>query len=174
MSMKLIATTTLGADAANIEFTSIPQDGTDLVLLTSLRSDRAAQEVTVVELRLNGATTDRTSRSLQGSGTAASSVSYTNGRIALDTAADSTADTFGNGLIYIPNYAGSTNKSASVDSVSENNATEAYQNLYAFLWSQTAAITSVEVRDNLADFVAGSTISLYKITKGSDGIVTTS
>ena len=174
MTMNLIETKTLASAAASIEFTEIPQDGTDLLLLTSLRSDRADVLVTVLELRFNGATTNRTSRSLQGSGTSASSASYTTGRIALETAATATANTFGNGSIYIPNYSGSTNKSASVDLVSENNDTNAYQNLYAFLWSQTTAITSVEVRDNLANLVAGSTISLYKITKGSDGIVTTS
>ena len=172
--MQLIETITLGTTAASITFSSIPQDGTDLLLLTSLRSNRSGENVTVVELRLNGSTSNRTSRSLQGDGVSATSVSYTNGRIALDTAAGATANTFGNGAIYIPNYAGSANKSVSVDSVSENNATDSYQNLYAFLWSDTSAVTSVEVRDNLASFIAGSSISLYKITAGSDGIVAVS
>jgi hypothetical protein len=43
------------------------------------------------------------------------------------------------------------------------------------LWSSTAAITSLAFSDiSAANYLAGSTISLYKITKGTDGIVTTS
>ena len=77
--------------------------------------------------------------------------------------------------MYIPNYTGSTNKSISVDSVTENNATNNLMNIQAGLWSNTAAITSILfTSDTAGGFLAGSTISLYKITKGSDGIVTTS
>jgi hypothetical protein len=45
--------------------------------------------------------------------------------------------------MYIPNYAGSSNKSVSIDAVTENNATAAEANLVAGLWSSTAAITSI-------------------------------
>jgi hypothetical protein len=85
-----------------------------------------------------------------------------------------TANTFGNIQIYFPNYAGSTNKSYSVDSVTENNETVAYQTILAGLWSNTAAITTATFTAESGNFAIGSTISLYKITKGSDGIVTTS
>ena len=84
-----------------------------------------------------------------------------------------TANTFGNSVIYIANYAGSTYKSFSKDSITENNATAADQGVGAGLWSNTAAITSLSLTVT-SNMVAGSTFSLYGITKGSDGIVTTS
>jgi hypothetical protein len=63
----------------------------------------------------------------------------------------------------------------SVDAVNENNATSAQQEIRAWLWSETSAITSLTISAIGANqMVAGTTISLYKITKGSDGIVTTS
>jgi hypothetical protein len=172
--MKLIESKTLLSAAASIEFTSIPQDGTDLVVLASARSTTTGFGVHHnLLLRPNGATTNQTDRVLYGTGTAAASNTDTviRGNI---TSSGATANTFGNAMFYIPNYAGATNKSVSVDSVTENNATEAHQYLTAALWSNTAAITSLTLLAGTGDLAAGTRISLYKITKGSDGIVTTS
>jgi hypothetical protein len=174
--MELIETKTLGAAAASIEFTSIPQDGTDLVLLISVRTARSTLS-DFVDLRFNGDNTDAnySSRVLFGSGSAASSFTE-NSYIGDVNGNTSTANTFASISVYIPNYTGSTTKSGSVDSVYENNATQAAQAIIARLWNNTAAITSLEVGFTAAanDLLAGSTISLYKVTKGSDGIVTTS
>lgn len=169
MAMELIEHIELTSAASSITLSSIPADYTDLLILTSLRSDRA-NVVDVTELQLNGSGVNRSSISLQGSGSADSSSSYSDtttygGRIALDTAASSTSNTFGNGQIYIPNYAGSQAKLASIDSVSENNASNAYQQIYAFLWNDTAAVTSVTLIPNLGtNWVAGSSVSLYGIS----------
>jgi hypothetical protein len=62
----------------------------------------------------------------------------------------------------------------SIDAIRENNATDARQAIFAALWSDTAAITSITIVPSSTNFDVGSTFSLYKITKGSDGIVTTS
>ena len=175
MSMKLIATTTVGSGgAANIEFTSIPGTHTDLVLLCSLRSARAGEVDDPITIDINGGGTAITKRELRGNGATASSASsgvdlwYT-------AAASTTASTFDNAIIYIPNYAGATNKSFSVDGVSENNDTTAFQHICSGLWSVTDAITSIKVKSRTTNnLVQHSVISLYGITKGSDGIVTTS
>ena len=170
MTMTLIETKTLLSAAASIEFTSIPQDGTDLVVLYSLRTSSGGATNTL--LTLNGSTSGFSNRNLFGDGT--SRFSDTTARyIGVVTGSTDTANTYSNGMLTIPNYSGSTNKSFSADDVSENNATTAYQSIVAGLWSNTAAITSltITISGNLA---IGSTISLYKITKGSDGIVTTS
>jgi hypothetical protein len=64
--------------------------------------------------------------------------------------------------MYIPNYTSSTNKSISFDIVSENNATLAYATLEAWLWSQTAAITSIGFTGLYGGSIASnSTFSLY-------------
>jgi hypothetical protein len=88
--------------------------------------------------------------------------------------ADSTSNTFASSSLYIPNYAGSNQKSSSLDDVAENNATASIQEIVAQLWADTAAITSITLTANSGNFVVGSTVSLYGILKGSDGIVTTS
>ena len=170
MTMTLIETKTLGTAASAIEFTSIPQDGTDLLLVASIR---AVDEQLVSVFNLNGSTTGFTSRYLMGNGSSVESSTFTRFWAAIPYGSF-TSNTFGNAQMYIPNYAGSTNKSVSADSVSENNATTSYQQISAHLWSNTAAITSVAISANAGNLAAGSTISLYKITKGTDGIVVVS
>jgi hypothetical protein len=78
-----------------------------------------------------------------------------------------TANTFGNLQFTVPNYSGSANKSFTVDVVSENNATTAFQQLFAGLWSNTAAITQVTF--SLANFAQHSTAYVYGTLKGSGG-----
>ena len=179
--MKLIESKTLGADAASIEFTSIPDSFTDLVALCSLRTTRTAAAFDNARIQINGTTTGYSERNLFGSGSAASSGSGSGTSFNLLTYAATnggTSNTFGNSMVYFPNYTGSTNKSVSSDSVGENNATQSAQNIGAGLWSNSAAITSITflggVNEFTADLVAGSTISLYGVLKGTDGIVTTS
>jgi hypothetical protein len=168
--MKLIESKTLATATASIEFTSIPQDGTDLLLKASLRDDQ--NSAIAFYISLNGSTANFSARYLYGNG--ASPSSGTLARYVGSTRDNATANTFNSTDIYIPNYAGSTNKSYSVDNVTENNNTTADQNIIAGLWSDTSAITSLSISPSAGNWRAGSTISLYKITKGSDGIVTTS
>ena len=171
MTMTLIASTTLGSSADAITFSDIPQNGTDLIAICSLR-ERDTNNFTLA-IKLNGSLLNFSSRLLQGSGSAAVSAttsSPTNLTIPANPS-NSTSNTFGNGQIYIPNYTGSANKSISIDGVQEYNQAEAYQRITAALRSDTAAITSLEIAGGLA---AGCTVSLYKITKGTDGIVVVS
>jgi hypothetical protein len=174
--MKLIESKTLGADAASIEFTSIPQTFTDLVFLVSARTNNDPDGLTygLVDLSVNGSTANLSNRRLMGDGSGAQSQSSSNGLI-LISGSGNTANTFSNTSVYIANYAGSTAKSISIDTVNENNATRAWSALYATLWNQTSAITSIGfTATSSGNLVVGSTISLYGILKGSDGIVTTS
>jgi hypothetical protein len=170
--MTLIESKTLGTAQASIEFTSIPQDGTDLLLLVSARKNQSAGNA-YVGINLNGSSTGFSHRALFGDGSTPSY--FTNspatflGEANFTTA---TANTFASLAAYFPNYSGSTNKSYSVESVTETNATTSYQNINAGLWSNTAAITTLTLT-GLGNFEIGSSASLYKITKGSDGIVTT-
>jgi hypothetical protein len=176
--MELIESKTLGTAQSSIEFTSIPQDGTDLVALMSTRSTRASGSISDVYLRFNGSTSGYSDRRLTGDGSSASpaGASVTDKFYPFDTTqATFTSNTFGSSLIYIPNYTAAINKSISSDHVTENNATFSVQTITAGLWSNTAAITSITFSIiSGANYEVGTTISLYKITKGSDGIVTTS
>jgi len=173
MTMELVSTVTVGAGgAASIEFTSIPQTGTDLLIALSARSNRAAVNPDCY-LQFNTTATGYSGRNLIGSGSAASSYSYASG----DTSgiefyingSSATASTFGNAAIYICNYAGSTNKSVSVDAVVENNATAADLRISAGLWANTAAITAIKMFRSATNFDQYTVASLYTITKGSGG-----
>lgn len=166
-TMKKIQSTTVGATAvASIEFTSIPGTFDDLLIVYSGRTNRASEVVDNINIGFNGTTTNLTSIYLVGTGTAVVSSTSLNRFGGFATGASATASTFSNSLVYIPNYAGSTNKSFSVDSVTETNGTQSYQIFSAGLWSQTSAITSVSFTSNTSDsFVQYSSATLYGIKK---------
>lgn len=164
-----IATVTVGSGgAANMDFTSIPSTYTDLVLKVSTRTN-LSNSVDDLMIQFNSNTgSNYPYRQLYGTGSATGSgtATITGAYIGTCTAATATASTFGNLESYIPNYAGSTNKSVSSDAVSENNATAGFQNFVAALWSNTAAITSIRILSlNSGSFVQYSTATLYGILK---------
>ncbi len=166
MTMTLVQTVTVGAGgAASIEFTGIPQTGTDLLVVYSLR--QAAGGQSTMQISFNGANYP-TNKNLLGNGATASS----NGSasvVGYPSASTDTANTFGNTTIYFSNYSSTTsNKSFTSDSVSENNGATAYQLLSAGLWASTAAITSISMATG-SNWAQYSTASLYLVTKGSGG-----
>jgi hypothetical protein len=67
--------------------------------------------------------------------------------------------------MYIPNYASSNYKSFSIDSVTENNGTVAYQIMHAGVWSNTAAITSLTITAAGGNLAQYSTATLYGVYK---------
>ena len=167
-TFELIQAFTVSTPANSITLSSIPATYTDLVLETSLRTDRADYGDNV-GLQFNSSTSGYSDRRLYGYGTGAGSDSGSSTylRCSRVDAALNTASTFSNGSIYIPNYAGSTNKSVSIDNVYENNASgNAYCEMYAGLWSNTAAINSIKlylVDAGVLNFVANSTVYLYGV-----------
>ena len=162
MAITLISTVTVGAGgAASIDFTSIPSTYTDLMVVYSMRA--ASNNYTTVTF--NGSSSSYSVRVLRSSGSAASSFGDTSFNPTIDYNSR-TASTFGNGQLYIPNYASATNKSISIDTVEENNATAAFSELHAGLWSNTAAITQVTLTGN-GTIQQYSSASLYGVTKGS-------
>jgi hypothetical protein len=162
----LIASSTVGSGgASNIDFTSIPATYTDLCVLVSARSARSGQLIDSLKITFNGSTTTYSSRYLSGDGASASSYTGNTSSInePLINAATSTASTFANYSIYIPNYAGSNNKSVSIDFVVENNATTGYDQLVAGLWSNSSAITQITLTPVFSTLVQYSTAYLYGI-----------
>ena len=165
-TFELIASSTVGAGgASSIDFTSIVGTYTDLAIKYSLRSSSTTDDYLGVKLSFNSSTTSFTIRQLYGTGSTAGSGNYsTNNPSGYMQAGLTTASTFASGDIYIPNYAGSTNKSFSTDSVAENNAATAnFLSLLAGLWSNTAAITSISLTPATGNFVQYSTAVLYGI-----------
>ena len=169
MTMTLIQTVTLGSSQASITFSSIPQTHTDLLVVVNIRGSQSNADDNFY-LTLNGSTSGYTRRALLGTGSAVQTATNIPQRVGVYPAATSSASTFGNASIYIPNYTAAINKSYLVDSVMENNSTGSYQMILSGLWSNTAAITSVAISDDDGgNLLTGSTASLYGILKGSGG-----
>lgn len=173
VTYRLISRVTVStATQAALEFTNIPGTFDDLVVFTSLRSNRTpATDGSHVAITFNNNTSAvYTFKHVRGTGAAASSygeslATQLNFYASANSAAD-TANTFSNNSFYIPKYAGSTNKSISSDAVYENNGTTAYQHLFAALWESSAAITSIKLVEAFGNvWVQHSSASLYGIKK---------
>lgn len=164
-TFELISAVTVGSGgASSIDFSSIPSTYTDLCFKISARITRSGSVTDIMNISFNGTSTNESSRRLEGNGSSASSASNSLLLAYQASTTDATASTFGNGELYIPNYAGSTNKSASNDGVSENNGTTAYAGFAANLWSNTAAINQVTFTpDGGSNFVQYSTIYCYGV-----------
>jgi len=155
--------------ASSIDFTSIPATYTDLVVKISSRSSNtAANDSDSLNLQFNGDTgSNYIRRTLYGDGGAAgsSNATTTSMRIAFTDTNGNTSSTFGNTEIYIPNYAGSTQKSVSGDGVVEANVSQyIYASFNAGLWTGTAAITSIKLLIPSYNFVQYSTAYLYGVS----------
>jgi hypothetical protein len=164
---KLIAKNVLGSSASTVTFSSIPSTYTDLLLVASARTGYTSSHYQGIYVRPNGATTNLSSRVLYGAGSSAGSLNYGSDLLIFTSTADATASTFASCEIYIPNYAGSTNKSVSASwGVETNSSTANILGATAGLWASTSAITSIDlVPLYSASFVADSSFFLYGITK---------
>ena len=169
----LIASATAGSGGTQVfDFTSIPSTYTDLLLRVSARTNFTSSAFGDFFLIVNGGTTSsyRTlygGQSSAGSGNA-SALNYM--EAGFTNASPSTANTFSSHDIYIPNYAGSTNKSISIDAVQENNLAEAFKFFVAGLASTTSVINRLTISGGTTasglstnSFVQYSTASLYGI-----------
>ena len=164
-----IASSTVGSGgAASITFSSIPSTYTDLCVKISARNGTNTE--TIGSVFFNSDTTDSNYRyrRLLGDGSSASSLSGNFPYWFYMSTTGDTSNTFGNTEIYIPNYAGSNEKSISSDVVTENNAISALAVLTAGLWTGTAAITAIQLRPYAAgggNFAQYTTATLYGISK---------
>lgn len=175
MAVTKIATVTVGAaGAASIDFASIPQTFTDLYLQLSIRTSFNG---TAVDGRIvfNGVNSSASGRLAYGQGSGAGASGVYSSLFIWYPGAAATASNFSNIAVTIPNYAGSAPKSTAHEIVSENNTTFSYVMMFAGLWNNTAAINSISITDNNGgSWVAGSTATLYGITKGTLAGVTVS
>ena len=175
-TMTKLATATVGVGGvASVTFSNIPQNYTDLVIVTSIRSSTTGSAGAGYQERLNiyfnGTTADYSERWIQaeggtstGSGTNYFNSSGSNGLAGTAVPSDWTANTFNNNQIYILNYSSNNFKSFSIDGVAENNGSFGSLMLAAGLWSNPAAITSISISlRNTPNMVQYSTVSLYGV-----------
>jgi hypothetical protein len=164
---KLASVTVGSGGAATISFKDIPQNYKDLCIKVSARSGRTSFPDDGLLIALNGSTSSFTQKGIEGSGSSASS--FTAGWASTNSISNingptSTANTFSNNEIYIPNYTSNNFKSLFSDSVQENNQTVAYIDMYASFWSNVTAITSITFTTySTTNFTQYSTVTLYGV-----------
>jgi len=123
-SRQLISSSVLESTAATVTFSGIPSTYTDLVLRVSARSaDAGIDEALQVTFNSDSAT-NYSRTYVRGSGSAVAGFRNSDQTLLQLSQAivgnGSTASTFGNMEIYIPNYQSSSNKPVSATTTSEN------------------------------------------------------
>jgi hypothetical protein len=167
MTMTLIGTVTVGAGGTTaVEFNSIPQTYSDLLVVVSFRT-AFASVYQYIQCYFNDSTSGYTGKNFLF----ASSV-LTNSTAQIDSgsvSANATSSTFSNTAIYIPDYKSANPKSFTVDGATENNSSAAAVGITNITWSTTSAITKISLTGAGQTIVQNSTASLYGILKGSGG-----
>jgi len=158
-----IATTTLGSAATSITLSSIPATYTDLrLVLTPIAVGASDYNIFI---QLNGTTSGYSRTALYGTGSAAGSIratGETKWNLITGTGMKSTPSLW---TLDIFSYAGSTYKTA-LSTGSDDYSGSGYVNAVVSLWQNTAAITQLEITNDISsNFATGTTATLYGILK---------
>lgn len=172
-TMILLGTVTVGSGgSSSINFTSIPNTYTDLLLKGSLRFSDIAGVSQAASIKFNTLDTNQTWVQVYGTGTGVGSNGSTGlGQAATSNGSASTSNTFSNFQIYVSSYASSEYKIASTDTIVENNGTASSQVFASTTWSSTSPITGLSLVPNTTgNFAENSTAYLYGISKSQGEI----
>jgi len=161
---ELIASYTATSSISPIEFTSIPQTFTDLVLKFTPRND--GQVWGTVNINAGGNYRQINWGMYNGSVSRGSSAD--NAYTIWSAYGASQANTFGTTEIYIPNYSGSNYKVINIDSNANTSASSpaVYMGITAFLFESQAVVTSISLTSHNSPgnkWVANSSAELYGI-----------
>lgn len=165
--VRLISSSTLGAAAASVTFSSIPQTYSHLRVHMLVRGDRSGSNEDNVLVRFNGDTAanyDRQYTYFTTSASATATVGQTSILLGNMPASVSTADTSGVHDFLVAGYTVALHKtliSNGLDSFDNTNAASQLRWASGGKWRSTAAITSITVLAAVGNFVAGSKFSLY-------------
>ena len=153
---KLIEAKTLSTAVSSITFSSIPATYTDLQLFLSVTNTAG---IAASYISFNGSTSDFTNQYLYANPNA----TPVGGRLARYIGSQSN-NCFASYSIYISNYVGSNYKSFIVDNIDESNIVSANLNMIANLWSNSAAINSIDIVAGSGNMGQYSTFYLYGIS----------
>jgi hypothetical protein len=163
----LIQSQTLSSNAVSLDFTSIPNTYTDLVLYVSTRNVTTTEQW--LSVGFNNNTSNYAMMFLWYDGGTLRGAAPTNQPPFLSSLADqnSPANTWSNGQIYIYNYASAIGKSYTGWSAqATTSSSNSYWGFSGSKWANTAAISTINITTRQAPSVAissGSTFYLYGI-----------
>ena len=166
----LISSNVLTTSATSVTFSAIDSSYTDLVLKTSLRSNKSDNFHSTIYLQINGLTSTIYSYTdVRGSGSGVNSLrGASQNQLVYRQSADgdtATANTFSNNEFYFANYLTSANKVVSAFGVQETNDGTSFMSINAGLIQTTSAISSIKIYEELGNsWLAGSSFYLYGIS----------
>lgn len=180
MSYNLIKQAVVGAGGvAQVSFTSIPQDGTDLIVSIAARASNAVATPVLLTFD-NGVNSPATYRTLKVIGTTISSTSNSAGSSFAVAAANTPGNALSNTTVYIYNYSiftGSVrNYFGSMDSGISTTVNESRNlvGMEAVSWNTSSGFFTIRVSNPTGNLIEGSVISIYSLTRNYDGITTVS
>ena len=160
----LIEAKTLSSNAATVSFTSIPATYTDLKMMALVRTTRSAVEENMY-LYCNS-NDSGVGKFLYGQNSVTDSFSAGDSYKLDVNGANATANSFSPVSFYICNYAKTTQpKNIGVFAGRETNtAADGRVWLNSALWADNAAVSSINMRLQFANFVSGCQFYLYGIS----------
>lgn len=171
-----LQTQVLGSAAASVQFNSIPQGYTDLVIVMSAKITSGGATNDRIQLGSAGSidtTSSYSTTNVYGTGSAAGSYRLSNDVGCLID--DMTSSSFTINQINIMNYSNATTfKSIITRSAAPNSNSQAFVGL----WRKTTAVDTIKINAGASTFAAGSTFTVYGIAslgataKATGGMVT--
>jgi hypothetical protein len=157
-----IMTNTLSSSTSSVTLTSIPQTYTDLILVMNVVPPGSSSGGTFT---FNGTSTGYSSTFFAGLETSANAISGRNTNLSADDwiisgAAMTDSSAMHLDIFHFQNYSNTTTYKTALQT--ENPGKFAYIGLWAHLWRNTAAITSITMNQPV-NFLAGTTFTLYGI-----------
>ena len=162
------------SDVSSIVFSSIPSTYNDLYIVASLKTTTGTSGWYDILWRPNGDTGNFGARMVYGSGTSVTNLQETSLNTRVSSAASTATSVFGSSTVYIADYTSTNPKSVIIDTISENNSSQAFQGVQSGLYSGTSGISSftlVALSGNIARY---SSVTVYGVLRGSSGGVSVS
>ena len=159
-----IATTTLGSAASSITFSSIPSTYTDLRVIVTWNTNNATFNNLAITFN-NDTATNYSDTYIYGNGASVGSAretsqAYINCGL---SAGDSSTTKFAFNTLDVMSYAGSTYKTL-LNTNSDDNNGSGYVITTVGLWRSSSAINRLDLKClSTANFVAGTTATLYGV-----------
>jgi len=141
---KIASLSTYGV--AFYEFTSIPATFTDLMLITSVRTDRPSPAIQeTFQLQFNSTNSNRSTRRIYVATSTAGTDTDTSMHGGGASAAINTANCFGSSTLYITNYTTTKAKMSFATGGSQSNGTGKFLDVVVNQWNDTATITTIRL-----------------------------
>ena len=147
------------------EFTSIPATYTDLMIMSSIRTDRPSPAIQeTLQLQFNSTNSNRTTRRFYVATSTAGTDTDTSMHGGGASADINTANCFGSSTLYITNYATTKAKMSCATGGSQTNGTGKFIDVVVNQWNDTATVTTIRLTPQNGGIIQQySTADLYGI-----------